>query len=284
MAKLRTLLVLGRVSNLPTVWSNCAAGWLLSGGGFWADLALMAFAASNLYLGGMFLNDAFDAQFDQQHRPERPIPTGAIPVSEVWGWGFGWLTAGVACLFFFSAKTITVALLLAATILLYDAVHKLLALAPLLMAFCRFLLILLTASAAEHGITGISLWSGLALASYIVGLSYLARKESGSATVRYWPCALLGVPLFLAYIVNRGASSHGSALLLGVMLAFWILRCLRFTLWSKQRNIGRTVSGLLAAIPLVDLLSVWEGSVEVAFIFVGLFVFSLALQRFVPAT
>ena len=30
---LRTLLILGRVSNLPTVWSNCLAGWLLDGGG-----------------------------------------------------------------------------------------------------------------------------------------------------------------------------------------------------------------------------------------------------------
>ena len=27
------LLILGRVSNLPTVWWNCFAGWLLGGGG-----------------------------------------------------------------------------------------------------------------------------------------------------------------------------------------------------------------------------------------------------------
>ena len=32
-SNLRTLLVLGRASNLPTVWSNCFAGWLLGGGG-----------------------------------------------------------------------------------------------------------------------------------------------------------------------------------------------------------------------------------------------------------
>ena len=30
---IRTLLVLGRVSNLPTVWSNCLAGWLIAQGG-----------------------------------------------------------------------------------------------------------------------------------------------------------------------------------------------------------------------------------------------------------
>ena len=29
----KTLLDLGRVSNIPTVWTNCLAGWLLGGGG-----------------------------------------------------------------------------------------------------------------------------------------------------------------------------------------------------------------------------------------------------------
>ena len=32
-SKLRTLLILGRVSNLPTVWSDCLAAWWLGGGG-----------------------------------------------------------------------------------------------------------------------------------------------------------------------------------------------------------------------------------------------------------
>jgi hypothetical protein len=44
------------------------------------------------------------------------------------------------------------------------------------------------------------------------------------------------------------------------------------------------VAGLLAAIPLVDLLAVWEGSRAVGATFAGLFVMALLLQRFVPAT
>ena len=28
----KALLLLGRVSNLPTIWSNCLASWLLAGG------------------------------------------------------------------------------------------------------------------------------------------------------------------------------------------------------------------------------------------------------------
>src|ERR1035438_6002811 len=84
----RTLLVLGRVSNLPTVWSNCLAGWWLSGGGNFWKLPLLLLGMSALYTGGMFLNDAFDADFDQQRRAARPIPSGKVSAETVWH--FGW--------------------------------------------------------------------------------------------------------------------------------------------------------------------------------------------------
>ena len=80
----RTLLILGRVSNLPTVWSNCLAGWLLAGGGAWSRFAALCGGASLLYIGGMFLNDACDVRFDTAHRQERPIPSGAISARAVW--------------------------------------------------------------------------------------------------------------------------------------------------------------------------------------------------------
>jgi len=275
--------LLGRVSNVPTVWSNCLAGWLLAGGGEWNRLAILSLAASCLYVGGMYLNDAFDAPFDRQHRPERPIPSGAIGLPAVWAWGFVWLGAGLACLFLFGKTTLLWALLLAAAILLYDAVHKIFAVSPLLMAACRGLLILLAASTGREGVTGLSIWSALVMAGYIIGLSYLARQETTLASLRYWPCVALGAPLVLAVIVNRGEHQL-RAVLLGLALAVWMLRCLRFALWSAQRNIGRCVGGLLAAIPLVDLLSVWDGSPSIALLFFALFALTLWFQRFVPPT
>ena len=52
-AYLRTLLILGRTSNLPTVWSNCLAGWILGGEGNLKNLLLLSIGATLLYLGGM---------------------------------------------------------------------------------------------------------------------------------------------------------------------------------------------------------------------------------------
>ena len=62
---LKTLLTLGRTSNLPTVWSNLLAGAVLSGAAFGPrTFALLLVCGSAFYEGGMFLNDAFDAELD----------------------------------------------------------------------------------------------------------------------------------------------------------------------------------------------------------------------------
>ena len=92
--QLRTLLVLGRVSNLPTVWSNCLAAWWLGGGGRWERFAVLCAGASLLYTAGMFLNDAFDADFDRRYRAERPIPSGQISPRAVWSMAWACLLVG----------------------------------------------------------------------------------------------------------------------------------------------------------------------------------------------
>lgn len=89
MPLLVTLLTLGRVANLPTVWSNCLAGWWLGGHENLGHLPLLFIGATLLYMGGAFLNDAFDAEYDRQHRRARPIPSGVISLKEVGCHGSG---------------------------------------------------------------------------------------------------------------------------------------------------------------------------------------------------
>ena len=93
---LRTLLILGRVSNLPTVWTNVLAGWFLAGGDWSLEIVWLAAGISLLYVAGMTLNDAFDASWDREHAPERPIPSGAIAERTVWTVGFAQTIAGMA--------------------------------------------------------------------------------------------------------------------------------------------------------------------------------------------
>ncbi len=281
--KLRTLLILGRVSNLPTIWSNCLAGWLLGGGGSLLGFVVLGLGATCIYVGGMYLNDAFDANFDRQHRQERPIPAGAISRREVWAWGFFWLAIGAMGLFTMGRSTVILTVLLIGAILLYDAVHKMIAFSPVLMAFCRFVLYLVAASTAQHGVTGLALWSALVLAAYVVGLSSLARKESVHGVLHAWPCYLLGAPILLALVANAG-TYWNRAVLLAVIFSLWVLRCLRHTFWSSAPQVGRTVSGLLAGIVLVDLLAVAGGTLFSGLLLLLLFAAALVFQRFIPAT
>jgi 4-hydroxybenzoate polyprenyltransferase len=130
-----------------------------------------------LYTGGMYLNDAFDVNFDQQHRKERPIPRGEIRLSMVWKLALLWMTLGLASLFWIGNLTGLLGVALVVCILLYDLVHKLMTFSPLLMGACRFFVYVVAASIAG-AVSGWSIWCGLALASYIVGLSFVARRES----------------------------------------------------------------------------------------------------------
>jgi len=48
--------------------------WCLAGRGNLEHLPLLLAGATLLYLGGMFLNDAFDADFDSEHRGNARFP------------------------------------------------------------------------------------------------------------------------------------------------------------------------------------------------------------------
>ena len=280
---LRTFLVLARASNLPTVWSNCLAGWLLAGGGPILPLLVVCGAATLLYTGGMFLNDAFDSEFDHQYRRERPIPSGKISTRTVWIAGFAFLVLGIGALSWFGQMTFVLTLLLSASIVVYDAVHKHTVFAPIVMGLCRLFLYLVAGTAVSPSLSGLLMWSAIVLACYIAGLTYIARNESKPGPDRYWPCVLAGVPVVLAILVNDGTFRKWSFICL-CLFAVWFAWSLHFILRRTDKNVGAGVSGLLAGIVLVDLLAVAPVFPKFAFAFILLFVGARFFQRFIPAT
>jgi 4-hydroxybenzoate polyprenyltransferase len=129
--KLRTLLDLARISNLPTVWSNVLAGAVLGTANVDApSVVVTGIAASLLYSGGMFLNDAFDAAIDARERPERPIPSGRITKSTVLFLGSGMLAFALGVLgvlVVFARAPLSLVLMglaIATGVLVYDRWHK----------------------------------------------------------------------------------------------------------------------------------------------------------------
>ena len=289
----KALLLLGRVSNLPTVWSNCLGAWLLAGGALLEPADVQRFAwliagSTLLFLAGMFLNDAFDVQFDREHRPERPIPSGDITAKAVWALGIVQLLIGLGCLVYVNTLATLCALGLAGSILIYDWLHKRTAWSPLIMGLCRLLLYLLAGATATGSLGLTVVLSALALWSYIVGLSNIARRESTGGRLNSWPCWLLSLPLALVLALpyyQEGADLLSSGVVIaGGLYALWTVRSLLFTFKSMIPQHGRTVSGLLAGIVLFDFLLAASQNMEMGIVFFGLFGLALLFQRYIPAT
>jgi 4-hydroxybenzoate polyprenyltransferase len=181
MMQVSTALKLGRVSNLPTVWTNVLAGVALSSAldPRWAVVLPVGVAASLLYVAGAYLNDAFDARWDAQHHPQRPIPAAEVSARTVFRLGFAMMAAALIVLAVTtSARATKAGLALAALILIYDLRHKGSRFAPMIMALCRVALYVVAASAAGS-LTAPPLLVGAAL--LFLYLTLLATVEAQEA-------------------------------------------------------------------------------------------------------
>lgn len=246
---LHHLLTLARVSNLPTVWSNCLAAWLISGAEpSWRMLWLLA-GASLVYAAGCTLNDAFDVKWDTQHRPERLIPSGKVRRGTVWAMGLTEMAAGLALIFAGGVSQWWAPAGLAAAILLYDAWHKQSPLSVIVMGACRWLLYL-SAAAAAGGVLKPVMICGAVLWLYIIVLSLVARGEAKRTTAaphtRAW---LLTVPAAVTAAAWLNGST-GRELWAPALIA---LAGIGMLTPMKNAHPGIWVNRLLAAIPVVDI-------------------------------
>lgn len=177
------LLRLGRVSNLPTVWTNTLTGVVLAGGALRSiEVPMLMVAFTLFYTGGMFLNDAFDRDSDRRARPDRPIPAGLIQADSVFAMGYGMVLLGIIIVILLGmdkgwAPAVS-AVTLAAAIISYDAYHKQNPFGPWIMALCRAL-IYITGAAVISGHISPMVMSGAAiLFGYVGGLTYVAKRTS----------------------------------------------------------------------------------------------------------
>ncbi len=285
MSRPATYLRLGRVSNLPTVWTNVAAGIVLAGVRPGPLLyAVLAGALSCFYVGGMFLNDAFDCGIDAHERPDRPIPSGAIAAAEVFAVGYGLLTAGVLLVATLAPHpaAVAAALTLAATIVLYDLWHKNNPFSPLLMGACRFLVYVTAALAVARTLAPPVVVGAASLFAYLIGLTYAAKQEQPARLRRAWPLAFLMVPL----VHGRSALTGGLlpavvyvALLAAVLAAVMLLR------GTAPDRFPRAVAGLIAAIALVDALAIANAGAPATAMLATLgWPATLALQHWIRGT
>lgn len=262
---LSVALRLGRVSNLPTVWTNCIAGAALAGAfglspvGAGAVVAVAA-SLSVFYVGGMYLNDAFDQRIDALERPERPIPSGQISAAAVFVVGFALLALGVAGLGLSAAflahasplRAMGAGLGTAALIVVYDAYHKGNPLSPVLMGLCRVGVYVSACFALGGDWSAELLLASGALLAYLIGLTYVAKQENLKQVKHLWPLVFLLVPFAYAAPV---ATCFDFGVFVYAGLALWVVFALTL-LRRTPPQIPRAVVSFIAGISLVDALVV----------------------------
>ena len=291
MSFLRTILILGRISNLPTVWTNVTVGWFLSGGDWTAELLVLLVGMSLLYIGGMTLNDAFDANWDHQHSKDRPIPSGIISTKAVWCIGSLQILTGLLSLIILTSTHWIFSLGLVAAILSYNWLHKKWKGAVLIMGLCRALVYLGAGSAVASHTDAVHLHPVLLVISggiilYIAGLTLAARSEhlSQPSPLGYIPRLLLMLPVLFPFAASRTVpdSPQMYGLISTGLIAIWAWLLIVRT--SLREKVPKGIAYAIAGIALFDAAVVSFASIPAALACLALFPITLVAQRYIPAT
>ena len=289
--KLGTALRLGRISNLPTVWSNVLVGALLAGG-MLADarLPLLMLALSLFYVGGMFLNDAFDREFDAAHRPERPIPSGEVTAQQVFGTGFALLAAGLAGVALASQganglpawPAVSAGAVLAGLIVLYNAHHKGNALSPFLMGLCRVFVVVTAALSVATTLPPAVGLAALALLCHLIGLTYIAKQEHLNRLGSLWPLGFLALPVLYGLSLALAAPQVWVPWIIYVGVLVFALNLLRR---RARGDVPRAVVTLIAGMSVLDaVVLAGAGHTLAAVLAVAAFGLTLMMQKWVSGT
>ncbi|MFZ6746223.1 UbiA family prenyltransferase [Undibacterium sp. JH2W] len=299
---------LGRVSNLPTVWTNVLAGTIVASSITGRPLSavhtfLVMLAISAFYCAGMYLNDAFDREIDARERPGRPIPSGQISARAVFAIGFVLQVAGIAIISYYGTWAIVCGCALAATILLYNVWHKGNPFSPLIMGLCRALVYFAAAASAmvitgnvvdDHFLKNTVLvnatvvLAALAIWAHVVGLTYAAKQESLNRLGSLWPLLILALPVLLYGSRSVNSWADGGLPLL-MLLALIVADIIAVRLLITRHIAGavpKAVAQLIAATSLLDAVVIAIAGGDVAAVAFCLFAFVMTrvLQRVIPGT
>ena len=293
------LLAYLRLLRLPAVFTAMAdifLGFLLTHSSLepFLSFGMLLLASSSLYLSGMVFNDVFDRHVDARERPSRPIPSGDITLSSAITLGGLLMLAGLAAASVCGTNSLVVAGILTLSILAYDGFLKNTPFGPLAMGACRFLNVMLGASALA---TPSALWDlpqlhvAAGLGIYIVGVTWFARQEAqqsqraqllgGMAVVN------LGIAVLVAFILQGDGHNQLMVLFVIGIIGLTINRRLAAALLNPvPQKVQLAIRTMLLSLVMLDatLVLFATGDATNAIATASLLVPAIALGRWISVT
>ncbi|MFN0051880.1 MAG: UbiA family prenyltransferase [Planctomycetales bacterium] len=308
MQALLPYLRLCRLAAVFTALADILLGFVLTHAGFspGSTLGWLLISSAGLYLAGMVFNDVFDREQDARDRPGRPIPSGQVSCQHAVWFGTVLLLVGGAAACLAGLPSALVAGMLIANIFLYNGFLKSTPLGPLAMGGCRFLNVMLGASAAIDPTDGRStlqaVWMlpqthvAAALGTYITGVTWFAQREEGTSNRWHLAGAMgvvnLGLVLLAGFVLHwptgdeTAARSWNSALLLGALGVIINRRLANALFDPRPQTVQQGVRLLLMSLVLLDATIVFfvTGRQEPALGVALLLIPALLLSRVLAVT
>ncbi|WP_257658066.1 UbiA-like protein EboC [Parapedobacter lycopersici] len=294
--KWRAYLTLMRPANVVTAISDVMAGTAVSALYFagWNGqldlqaLLLLVVSTIGLYGGGVIFNDIFDARLDAVERPERPIPSGRVPLNRAMIFGTAWFAVGVFSAAAVSLLSGAIAVSIVLMCLLYDkwAKHHVVT-GPIAMGMCRGLNLLLGMSLLA-GVLPVVWWLAVIPVIYIAAITVVSRGEvHGGQRAPLLFAALLYaavIGLIIYFGLWKGAAWFGWLILL--IFAFTIYAPLVKAIRTKAPlDIRKSVKyGVLA---LIFMNAIWvaaAGMWGLTVVVLSLFPISIWLSKMFSVT
>ena len=286
-----------RLLRLPTVFTAQAdifLGFLLTHSSLepMGDFGWLLAASSCLYLSGMVFNDVFDRHIDAIDRPGRPIPSGRVSAVSAVVLGIVLVLSGVGAAGAVGPESLKIASILTLLIFAYDGILKRTPLGPPAMGGCRFLNVMLGASAA-------TVWAepqtivAAGLGIYIVGVTWFARTEAKRSSHLQLAGSMGVVNLGLAVLAvfvgtwGRGAAEPAMVLLLLAVIILTINRRLFAAVFDPvPERVQLAVRVMLLSLVMLDAALVYfkTGEPIYAVATAALLAPAMILARWIPVT
>ena len=235
----------------------------------------------------MVLNDVFDVELDREEQPDRPLPSGRIPLNSARWLGWQLLTLGimlasgaaVVLARFLPAQTndfvllwlpAIVAAVLAVLIVFYNAGLKRTPLGPVAMGGCRMLNVLLGMSVLGES-WRIEHWAVAAgIGVYIAGVTWFARNDarrsdrwqlSAAALIMLAGVGLVGaLPWLTGKLTVLRRQPELWLWLIALLAAFVLARCVPAIADPSPGPVRAAVRRSIAALIFLDATACYAGA------------------------
>jgi len=277
VSSLKPYLQLTRPANLVTAVADILAGMAIAQFTFSSfSPVYLVLSTLGLYGGGVVMNDVFDAKLDSIERPERPIPSGKVPLKSATLLGISLLFFGILMAAVYSVTSGMIAIVVAMLTILYNRIAKHhVFFGPLTMGLCRGGNLILGMSVLPESIQK---WGFIALLpiAYIGAITLISQDEvhGGKKRTLYIAAALYLIVLTAQLTV---AQQQGN-ILFALPFVFLHASLIGRPLWNAIQNPVGPMIGKAVKAGVISLI-VMNASWCVAF---GLWPLALAVLALLP--